>query len=126
MVDGFHLLRPELLWGLLIFPLLVVALWHRRTRQGDWGRAIDPELLPYLMPEDSDKTRQTSIWMPALLLSLIVLAAAGPACDRWNYPLSSAQTRWYWYWISARRCWPQTFSPVEYDALDKRYSICWI
>mgnify|MGYP001160208549 CR=1 FL=1 len=87
MVDGFHLLRPELLWGLLICPLLVVALWHRRTRQGDWGRAIDPELLPYLMPEDSDKTRQTSIWMPALLLSLIVLAAAGPSLRQVELPV---------------------------------------
>ena len=87
MVDGFHLLRPELLWGLLICPLLVVALWHRRTRKGDWGRAIDPELLPYLMPEDSDKTRQTSIWMPALLLSLIVLAAAGPSLRQVELPV---------------------------------------
>ena len=50
MIDGFHVLRPELLSGLLICPLLALALWHRRTRQGDWSRAIDPELLPYLMP----------------------------------------------------------------------------
>ena len=79
MVDGFHLLRPEFLWGLLICPLLAFALWHRRARRGDWGRAIDPELLPYLMPEHSDKSRRTTIWMPALLLSLVVLAASGPS-----------------------------------------------
>ena len=126
MVDGFHLLRPELLWGLLICPLLAVALWHRRTRQGDWSRAIDPELLPYLMPDHSGKTRQTTIWMPTLLLSLIVLAAAGPSLRQGNCRLSSAQTRWCWSWISARRCWRQTFNPVEYNELDKRYSICWI
>ena len=87
MVDGFHLLRPELLWGLLICPLLAVALWHRRTRQGDWSRAIDPELLPYLMPDHSDKTRQTTIWMPTLLLSLIVLAAAGPSLRQVELPV---------------------------------------
>ena len=87
MVDGFHLLRPELLWGLLICPLLAVALWHRRTRQGDWSRAIDPELLPYLMPEHSDKTRQTTIWMPILLLSLIVLAASGPSLRQVELPV---------------------------------------
>ena len=87
MVDGFHLLRPELLWGLLICPLLAVALWHRRTRQGDWSRAIDPELLPYLMPDHSGKTRQTTIWMPTLLLSLIVLAAAGPSLRQVELPV---------------------------------------
>ena len=87
MVDGFHLLRPELLWGLLICPLLALALWHRRTRQGDWSRAIDPELLPYLMPEHSDKTRQTTIWMPILLLSLIVLAASGPSLRQVELPV---------------------------------------
>ena len=87
MVDGFHLLRPELLWGLLICPLLAVALWHRRTRQGDWSRAIDPELLPYLMPDHSGKTHQTTIWMPTLLLSLIVLAAAGPSLRQVELPV---------------------------------------
>jgi len=87
MIDGFHVLRPELLWGLLICPLLALALWHRRTRQGDWSRAIDPELLPYLMPEHSDKTHQTTIWMPILLLSLIVLAASGPSLRQVELPV---------------------------------------
>ncbi len=87
MVDGFHLLRPEFLWGLLICPLLAFALWHRRTQQGDWSRAIDPELLPYLMPDHSDKTRQTTIWMPTLLLSLIVLAASGPSLRQVELPV---------------------------------------
>ena len=87
MIDGFHVLRPEWLWGLLICPLLALALWHRRTRQGDWSRAIDPELLPYLMPEHSDKTRQTTIWMPILLLSLIVLAASGPSLRQVELPV---------------------------------------
>ena len=87
MGDGFHLLRPEFLWGLLICPLLALALWHRRIRQGDWSRAIDPELLPYLMPEHSDKTRQTTIWMPTLLLSLVVLAASGPSLRQVELPV---------------------------------------
>ena len=87
MVDGFHLLRPEFLWGLLICPLLALALWHRRTRQGDWSRAIDPELLPYLMPDHSEKTRQTTIWIPTLLLSLIVLAASGPSVRQVELPV---------------------------------------
>ena len=50
MIDGFHLLRPELLWGLALCPLVALALWYRRIHQGDWTRVIDPELLPHLLP----------------------------------------------------------------------------
>ncbi len=87
MIDGFHLLRPEFLWGLLICPVLAFALWHRRAQQGDWSRAIDPELLPYLMPDQNNQTRRTTIWIPTLLLSLIVLAAAGPSLRQVELPV---------------------------------------
>jgi len=39
------------------------------------------------MPDHSDKTRQTTIWMPTLLLSLIVLAAAGPSLRQVELPV---------------------------------------
>ena len=48
MIDGFHLLRPDLLWALLACPLVALALWYRRVHQGDWTKVIDAELLPYL------------------------------------------------------------------------------
>ena len=46
MIDGFHLLRPDLLWALLACPLVALALWYRRVHQGDWTKVIDAELLP--------------------------------------------------------------------------------
>jgi hypothetical protein len=40
MVDGFHLLRPDLLWALGACPVVALALWYRRAHQqrADCGR----------------------------------------------------------------------------------------
>ena len=64
MIDGFHLLRPELLWGLALCPLVALALWYRRIHQGDWTRVIDPELLPHLLPEQRGQTKRARVWAP--------------------------------------------------------------
>ena len=87
MIDGFHLLRPDLLWGLLACPLVALALWYRRVHQGDWTRVIDAELLPYLLPDQSGKAQRSRIWMPTLLLALVTLGAAGPSLQRVELPV---------------------------------------
>ena len=45
MIDGFHLLRPDLLWALLACPLVALALWYRRVHQGDWTK-VNPWRAP--------------------------------------------------------------------------------
>ena len=87
MIDGFHLLRPELLWGLALCPLVALALWYRRIHQGDWTRVIDPELLPHLLPEQRGQTKRARVWAPTLLLALVTLAAAGPSLQRVELPV---------------------------------------
>jgi len=87
MIDGFHLLRPDLLWALLACPLVALALWYRRAHQGDWTKVIDAELLPYLLPDQRGKAQQSRIWMPTLLLALVTLGAAGPSLQRVELPV---------------------------------------
>lgn len=87
MIDGFHLLRPELLWGLALCPLVALALWYRRIHQGDWTRVIDPELLPHLLPEQRGQTKRARVWAPTVLLALVTLAAAGPSLQRVELPV---------------------------------------
>ena len=87
MVDGFHLLRPELLWVFAICPVVALALWYRRAHQGDWSRVIDADLLPYLLPDQTAAARRTGVWIPLLLLSLAILAAAGPSLQRVELPV---------------------------------------
>ena len=61
MIDGFHLLRPDLLWALLACPLVALALWYRRVHQGDWTKVIDAELLPYLLPDQRSKSQRSRV-----------------------------------------------------------------
>ena len=87
MIDGFHLLRPDLLWTLLACPLVALALWYRRLHQGDWTKVIDAELLPHLLPDQRGEAQRSRIWMPTLLLALVTLGAAGPSLQRVELPV---------------------------------------
>ena len=87
MIDGFHLLRPDLLWALLACPLVALALWYRRVHQGDWTKVIDAELLPYLLPDQRSKSQRSRVWIPTLLLILVTLGAAGPSLQRVELPV---------------------------------------
>ena len=87
MIDGFHLLRPDLLWALLACPLVALALWYRRVHQGDWTKVIDAELLPYLLPDQRGKSQRSRVWIPILLLILVTLGAAGPSLQRVELPV---------------------------------------
>ena len=77
MIDGVHILRPELLWMLAACPLVAAALWYRRSHQGDWSKVIDAELLSYLLPDQRQQKQRSMVWLPTLLLALIAVAAAG-------------------------------------------------
>ena len=87
MIDGFHLLRPELLWALTACPLVALALWYRRVHQGDWTKVIDADLLPFLMPDQTGKAQRSRVWIPTLLLALVTVAAAGPSLKRVELPV---------------------------------------
>ena len=87
MVDGFHLLRPELLWGLLACPIFALALWYRRVNQGDWTRVIDAELLQHLIPQDTRDAERNSVWFPVVLSAMVIFAAAGPSLQKVELPV---------------------------------------
>jgi Ca-activated chloride channel family protein len=79
ILHAFHFLRPEwlaalpLLWGL--------ALWlaRRRSRDGDWSRFIDPQLLPALRLENAGSAGMRPWPWLALMWSVAVMAMAGPS-----------------------------------------------
>jgi len=87
MIDGVHILRPELLWMLAACPLVAAALWYRRSHQGDWSKVIDAELLSYLLPDQRQQKQRSMVWLPTLLLALTAVAAAGPSLNRVELPV---------------------------------------
>jgi len=82
MVDGFHLLRPELLWVFAICPVVALALWYRRAHQGDWSRAYCHTC--YLIkPPLRDAT---AYGFPCFCSALQFWPPRDPACSEWNCP----------------------------------------
>jgi len=77
-----HWIRP--LW-LLLIPvvwLMAVLLRSRRRAGGDWARACDAHLLKWLSGSEAGGKRNLVIWLLAGLLSLALLAVAGPSFEQ--------------------------------------------
>lgn len=88
---NFHFVRP---WWLLLLPLLALLLWrlwHRRQRSGNWQQLVAPELLPYLL---DGQHQRTSLW-PLRLLGLgwlaATLALAGPVWEQRPLPVNKSE-----------------------------------
>jgi len=85
MFADCHLLRP---WWLLALPLLGWVLWRLRARnQGleAWRGVVDAHLLPALVGGEARARRWP--WLLGLGWTLLVLALAGPTCERLEQPL---------------------------------------
>ncbi len=87
MIDGFHLLRPDALWLLLICPLIAWSLWNRRIEQGDWGEVIEPHLLAHLRKQRSSQAFPSKTWIPLIAIVLTILAIAGPSVKKIELPV---------------------------------------
>lgn len=90
-LSAFHFLHPA--WLLALPVLLVWALWRRRSRDGDWTKIADPELLAALRM--GTRAGSSSPWsLIAALWALTVLALAGPAWSRLQTPAFRAPSAW--------------------------------
>ncbi len=89
---ALQLLRPDWLWGLLL--LIGINLWFglRSARSRSWSNYCDPELLPYLLSDNSEGVRR---WPGRLLNGVVVLtllALSGPTWERIPQPLLQDQS----------------------------------
>ena len=83
---ALHFIRPELLWLLLVVLPLILLAWRKQSSGGDWAKAIDSELLPYLVAsEGSSGSRLRQLWW--LALPLLVFGASGPSLERTELPV---------------------------------------
>lgn len=80
---NLHLIRPEMLWASIPLLAIVLLLLRRTSRPQQWRRAVDPELLPWLLVGDGGRrhgARNAALIAAAALLAL--LALAGPSWQR--------------------------------------------
>jgi len=75
----FHFLRPLWLLGLLILPVIYVAMRKRALSNSDWSSAIDPTLLKHLLPSNQQQNKQNRHFGMLAVLCFAFIAMAGPA-----------------------------------------------
>ena len=91
LIENFHFLRP--LWLLALIPavLLLAALWRLNSNVTAWDRAIDQDLLPYLLDRSKNASQRTPLVLLLLVWLLTSLALAGPVWEKLPQPVQKRE-----------------------------------
>jgi Ca-activated chloride channel family protein len=90
-MSQFHFLRP--LWLLAMVPALGLALLliRRGDREGNWARAVAPELLVHLLDGQDLKRSRHTVTLLLGAWCLAAIAAAGPSWQQLPRPVLQKQ-----------------------------------
>lgn len=91
LFENFHFLRPLWLLALLPTALLVAALWRLNSSVTAWDRAIDHELLPYLLDKSKNAAQRTPLILLLLVWTLSCFALAGPVWEKLPQPVQKRE-----------------------------------
>lgn len=91
LLSQFHFLRPQWLWLLVPAVLCVWLLRSSAARDGDWARAIAPELLQHLITGQVLRRSRYGIFGLLLLWCLGAIATAGPSWEQLPRPVLQKQ-----------------------------------
>ena len=91
IVDNFHFLRP--LWLLAIIPtvLFIAVLWRLNEKSSAWDRAIDHDLLPFLLDTTKSVAERTPLILLLTLWLVSIVALAGPVWEKIAQPVQARQ-----------------------------------
>jgi Ca-activated chloride channel homolog len=82
----FHFIRPYWLLAMLPAIAMMIMLWRKKLRYGNWTACCDAELLPFLLQEKT--VNQSRLWLilSSLCTLLVIVALAGPTAQRLPAP----------------------------------------
>lgn len=91
LLANFQFLRP--LWLLALVPavLFVAALWRLNSSVTAWDRAIDKDLLPYLLDRSKNASQRTPLLLLLAVWVLSSLALAGPVWEKLPQPVQKRE-----------------------------------
>jgi Ca-activated chloride channel family protein len=91
LFQDFHFLRP--LWLLALLPALVffIALWRMNSSLSAWDRAIDKDLLPYLLETSKSAAQRTPLYLLLAAWILSTVALAGPVWEELPQPVQQRE-----------------------------------
>ncbi|MBY6063480.1 VWA domain-containing protein [Pseudidiomarina sediminum] len=91
MLVAFHFLRPWWLLGLIVPVVLLLLLWRNKRRRTGWQQVVAPHLADLMLAQQRQGHRNGVFWLAPLVLSLLVLALAGPAWEKKPQPVYQLQ-----------------------------------
>ncbi len=87
----FHFLRPWWLLALLPALIFVLAMWRMNNALSAWDKAIDKDLLPFLLDRSRGAAQRTPLWMLFGAWALSALALAGPVWEKLPQPVQQRE-----------------------------------
>jgi len=91
LIDNFHFLRP--IWLLALIPVLLffAAMWRVNSVVTAWDKAIDKNLLPYLLDRSKNASQRTPLILLFAAWALSILALAGPVWEQLPQPVQKKE-----------------------------------
>ena len=91
IMQDFHFLRP--VWLLAAIPaiLLVGVMWRVNSNVTAWDKAIDKNLLPFLLDRSKNAAQRTPLLMLLLAWILSALSMAGPVWEELPQPVQKRE-----------------------------------
>ena len=91
LIDNFHFLRP--IWLLALIPVLLFffAMWRVNSVVTAWDKAIDKNLLPYLLDRSKNASQRTPLILLFAAWALSILALAGPVWEQLPQPVQKKE-----------------------------------
>ena len=91
LIDNFHFLRP--LWLLALIPVLLFffAMWRVNSVVTAWDKAIDKNLLPYLLDRSKNASQRTPLILLFAAWALSIFALAGPVWEQLPQPVQKKE-----------------------------------
>lgn len=91
MPADFHWLRPEWLFAIPVFIVLVMLLARGKLGAGNWQSVIDRQLMPYVLSRTPGRGSDHRWWLLGLGGIIALVALAGPAWQRIEQPVFRAE-----------------------------------
>ncbi len=91
ITTNFHFLRPMWLLALIPSVILVFIFWRMNENSSAWDRAIDKELLPFLLDASKSVAERTPLILLMTIWTLSIVALAGPVWEKIPQPVQARQ-----------------------------------
>ena len=91
IINDFHFLRPIWLLGLIPALIFFIAMWRINTVGTAWDKAIDKNLLPYLLDRSKNAAQRTPLLLLFCAWVLSTIAMAGPVWEQLPQPVQKRE-----------------------------------